>query len=72
MKIFWVFLAWSLWFTISWAFPFGGLIGDVIFRLSIGNSLSDDLRTFAFSWIPVLGPIISSYVLLQKLQCKHN
>lgn len=72
MEVFWVFIAWSLWFTIAWFMPAGGLLGDVIFRISIGNDFKDDLWTFAISWIPIVGPLVSSIVLLKHFKCKHD
>ena len=52
------------WILLSLSIPFiGGSLGDLIYRSSIGKSLDSKPYTYFISVVPVIGPIISAFIL---------
>jgi len=55
------------WIILSLGIPFlGGGLGDLIFRSATGKNLDNKPYTYIISTIPVLGPIISSFIISKQ------
>jgi hypothetical protein len=52
-----------LWIAISFLVPIGGPLGDLFFRLSMGKNLKKEPYTYLISMIPLIGPIISAFII---------
>lgn len=52
------------WILLSLSIPFiGGSLGDLIYRSSMGKSLDSKPYTYFISVVPVIGPIISAFIV---------
>ena len=53
-----------MWIILSLMIPFfGGALGDVLYRASIGKSLDDKPYTYLISTMPIIGPMISTIII---------
>ena len=72
MNLLIVYLVLTLFFTLSVMIPIiGGLLGDLLFRFALETNISNKPCTFAVSWIPILGPFVTSIILLNEVKCNN-
>ena len=54
-----------MWMLLSLTIPFiGGALGDLIFRAAAGKSLQTQPYTYILSTMPILGPLVSAFILM--------